>query len=116
MNARITAITKDAMESYNRILTNPAGVLPKVLQVGMKTRIANVKRVLATASDICKELYGDKRITPQFWDDYFISCSRDDFASGRVPPGDGHENWTPNFEYLTRPKTMLRIFEKAISK
>lgn len=115
-NARITAITRDAMEAYNRLLARPEGLLPKVMAVGMTTRVANVRRVIPTASDICRELYGSKRITPQFWDDYFTSCSRDDFAAGRGPYSDSHGNWTPDFEFLTRPKTMLRIFEKAISK
>lgn len=113
---RVSEITKDAVTAYNAILAKPNGRLPKVTELGMEKRRADVKRVIRLAQRTCKNLYGDSRITPQFWEQYFGEVNKDDFKAGRQRPGNGHENWTPGFEYLTRPATMLDVIEKAAAR
>ena len=43
------------------------------------------REVLPTARAICAKLYGNERITPKFWEDYFTEAAGDDFHSGRGP-------------------------------
>lgn len=112
---RISTITADAIAAYNRILGKPNGLLRAVrASVGVDTRREQVKRCLKTASEICQDLYGDSRITPEFWAAYFESAAADDFSSGRGPYTGDHKDWRPDFEYLTRKTTMLKLFERAV--
>jgi hypothetical protein len=113
---RVNEIASDAIAAYNAILAKPAGLLPMVTEASKPTRIKNVTRSIQLASGICKQLYGDKRITPVFWQQYFTECKNDDFLAGRGPYSQSHSNWTPDFEYLTRPATLTRVFEKAVSR
>lgn len=111
---RLSAVTADAIEAYNRILGKPDGLLTAVsAKVGRAKRQDQVRRSLQTASEICDDQFGDKKITPEFWTSYFAACSEDDFTSGRGPYTGSHANWRPDFEYLTRPATMLKVFERA---
>lgn len=112
---RISEVTDDAMAAYNAILAKPKGLLTAATRVGIERRRREVERVIRCASRICKELYGDTQILPMFWEQYFNQCNKDDFLSGRKQGGPGHENWKPNFEFLTREKIMLEVFEKAVS-
>lgn len=116
LDQRVIEIADDAIAAYNAVLGKPHGLLPKVTRIGIENRRNDVKRCLTVASRACEELYGDKRITPQFWEQYFGEVAKDDFKSGRIVGGNGHESWTPNFEYLTRPKTMLDVIEKAVAR
>lgn len=111
----ISAITRDAVDAYNRILAKPNGVLSVVTEISMDRRIENVRRVIDTAAKICRRQFGDPQITPAFWEQYFTEISHDDFRSGRGSYGNGHANWRPDFEYLTRRDTMISTFEKAVS-
>lgn len=112
---RISAVTNDAIAAYNRILGKPSGLLRSVrTAVGIDTRREQVKRCLKTASEICQDLYGDSRITQEFWTAYFESAAEDDFHSGRGPYSGEHKNWRPDFEFLTRKATMLKLFERAV--
>lgn len=114
---RISAITADAIEAYNRILGKPNGLLRAVrASVGIDSRREQVKRCLKTASEICQELYGDSRITPEFWKAYFESASESDFHSGKGPYRGEHENWRPDFDYLTKKNTMLKLFDRAVDE
>lgn len=114
---RVHQITMDAITAFNAKLGKPNGRLPSVsLRVGLKKRQKQVTRILEVAGEICQEQYGSKRITPEFWRAYFEEVDRDPFKAGRQSGGPGHENWKPNFEYLTRDKTMLEVFEKAQSE
>jgi hypothetical protein len=113
---RLRQVTLDAIAAFNEILGRPNGLLPAVsAKVGLERRLAQVKRCLRVARQICGELLKSQTVTREFWDAYFAQCDRDDFKSGRQPPGKGHENWTPSFEYLTREAVMLDVFEKATS-
>lgn len=59
--------------------------------------------------------FGSKRITAEFWDQYFASCDAEPFTRGDGPYSGKHENWRPSFEYLTREAVMLEVFDKATS-
>lgn len=110
--ARLREITQDAIAAYNAMLTRPRGLLPFVKPgVGTKAREKQVARIIDVASDICRAEYGDPKITRRFWDDVFGLVREDDFLSGRRPPGAEHPNWRPDFEFLTRPKTLLRLYD-----
>lgn len=111
---RIASVTEEAIAAYNASLGKPVGKLASVNpKVGRKKRQEQVQRSLQTASEICDDQFGDKKITPEFWDSYFAACSDDDFHNGTGPYSGAHANWRPDFEYLTRPATMLKVFERA---
>jgi hypothetical protein len=118
---RLAAVTADAMAAYNAIMAKPAGLLPAVTDVGIENKRKWVKRCIPVARDICARQhdagqYPSDLISPQFWQDYFRACNADDFKSGRQPPGKGHENWTPDFEYLTRAEVMVEVFDRAVTE
>lgn len=96
------------------MLAKPKGKLAAVhATVGRKKRQQQVQRTTETASEICADQFGDKRITPEFWEAYFGACADDPFMSGEGPYAGQHANWRPDFEYLTRPATMLKVFDRA---
>ena len=117
---RIAQITDDAIAAFNacpKLTKAQGGNLPNVSPtIGRETRQANVKRVIDTARAICRERYGGERITREFFDDYFAECERDDFHAGRRAGGQGHESWIPDFEFLTRKTTMVKIYDRAASE
>lgn len=110
---RLAQVTDEATEAYNAICAKPHGLMPRAKPAGRQARQQHVKRVVELARAICVEEYEADKITPQFWTDYFTALQADDFHSGRLAGGKGHENWTPDFEYVTQRKTMLRIYERA---
>lgn len=111
---RLRQVTEDARQAFNATLAKPAGLLPSV-RLLTEVRMREVKRCLSVARLICQEQYGSERITPQFWADYFAVAAADDFHAGRVPGGPGHEGWQPDFEYLTRPAVMAKLFDRALA-
>jgi hypothetical protein len=114
---RVAEITDDCVTAYNAILAKPHGALAAVRQAGIIERRKAVKRSIEVASRMCNELYGDPKITPDFWRQYFEEVKKDDFRAGRQGGrGPGHENWVPTFDYLVRPATMVDVFEKAMSR
>lgn len=113
---RLRQVTIDAITAFNAKLGKPNGLLAAVsLTIGLDKRQAQVRRCLRLAAQICKQQYGDPRVTPEFWAAYFDEVDCDPFKSGRGEPGRGHERWLPTFEYLTREKTMLEVFDAAVS-
>lgn len=111
---RIATVTEDAISAYNAVLGKPVGKLPSVnAKVGRKKRQEQVQRCLQTASEICDDQFGDKRVTPQFWEAYFAACDADPWMRGDGPYTGGHANWKPDFEYLTRSATVLKVFERS---
>ncbi|MDC7805553.1 hypothetical protein PQS31_01740 [Luteimonas sp BLCC-B24] len=113
--ARIQQIAEDAREAYNRILAKPAGNLP-ACSVLNKPRLKAVEKCLPTARLMCKTLFGNERVTPKFWQDYFDEVALDDFHAGRQPGGPGHENWKPDFEFLLRETVMAKLFDRAMTE
>lgn len=114
---RLRQVTADAIDAFNATLGKPHGLLPAVSpKVGREKRQDQVKRCLRVARQICEQQFGALTITREFWDAYFAECERDDFKSGRKPPGREHSSWTPTFEYLTREDVVLGVFDKATSE
>jgi hypothetical protein len=113
---RLALVTDDAIASFNATLGKPVGLLPAVNPaVGRNRRRQQVGRCLRVAREICLDQYGSTLITREFWDSYFGTCAEDEFRSGRAQGGKGHENWTPDFEYLTREAVMVALYDRASS-
>lgn len=110
---RLAQVTDEATEAYNAICAKPHGLMPKAAAAGREARKGHVKRVVALAKAICAEQYRTDHITPEFWRDYCTAVQADEFHSGRQGGGNGHDGWTPDFEYITQRKTMLRVYERA---
>jgi hypothetical protein len=111
---RLRTHTRNAMLAYNATLTRPRGVLAKVTELGLETREQNVRRCLRLARRICELEYDTSTITLEFWKTYFAAIAEDTFKSGRQDPGPKNPNWKPTFEYLTRAKTMLEVYEAVL--
>lgn len=112
---RLAQVTKDATETFNesKLVKPNGGLLATVTKVGNETRQKQVRKCITVARQICSEDYGAERITREFWADYWAECHRDDHKSGRSGGGREHPNWVPTFEYLTREKTMVEVYERA---
>lgn len=112
---RLAQVTKDATETFNesKLVKPNGGLLATVTKVGNETRQKQVRKCITVARQICAEDYGAERITREFWADYWAECHADDHKSGRSGGGREHPNWVPTFEYLTREKTMVEVYERA---
>jgi hypothetical protein len=116
LKERLRQVTREACEAYNSILAKPIGLLPAVrMSVGEDRRVKEVKRCIKVAREISRDVFKRERLTREFWDAYFQQCAEDPHKSGRLGGGKGHENWRPDFEYLTRETVMLSVFEKAMA-
>ena len=115
--ARLAEVTEQAIQAFNETLSVRAqGGLLSAVTITSDKRKAQVKRTLKLASQACERLYGSKTVTPEFWRQYFEEVQRDPFKSGRGPYGKGHENWRPDFEYLTRPDVVESVIDDAMSR
>lgn len=113
---RARVIAGEAVRTFNaaKLTKKQGGKIANVSDsVGFHNRVKQVKRVLRLASEIQKEATGSQVITEKFWSDYWDVLADDNFMAGRTKPGNGHENWKPDFEYFTREATMLKVFERA---
>lgn len=109
---RLSVITREAVAAYNAELSRDGGgLLPMVTLPDSDVRRNNVRRCLKTAKMIADAL--EVPIDADFWANYFAECAKDDFHAGRGPYTGTHANWRPDFEYLTRPDVMTKIFDKA---
>ena len=111
---RLAEVTNEAIAAWNAsaLVKGNGGLLAAVNPaVGRDKRQQQVKRCVSIARDICRG-QGHTRIPAEFWAEYFAAAAKDEFHSGRLGGGRGHENWTPDFEYMTQPKTMLKLFER----
>jgi uncharacterized protein YdaU (DUF1376 family) len=112
---RLQQVTQEAVAAYNAVLGKPNGLLASV-QLVTPARVKQVKRCVSTARQICQRMYQSPTITAEFWRDYFEAVNADPFRSGRQRGGRGHENWMPDFEYLTRYDVMAAVFDRAMSE
>lgn len=113
---RLAQVTADAIAEFNAKLGKPNGNLPAVHPtVGREKRQQQVKRCIPLLRQIAKAVYGLDHISRQVWADYFAECAADPFRSGAGPYVAPHENWRPDFEFLTRQAEMLKVFDKASS-
>ncbi|GEM_PF-1606479 len=112
---RIAQIAGDAQTAYNAILAKPNGSLA-VCTVLNKPRVRSVEKALPTVRQLCTRMFGNERVTPDFWKAYFETVSEDDFLAGRHQGGPGHENWKPDFEYLLRESGIAKAVDRAMSQ
>ena len=115
---RLAKVTDEAIGAFNAsaLTKRNGGPLPNVsATVGREKRQQQVRRCLRTARAICLESTGDPRVTPEFWAAYFDLVAGDDFYSGRLPGGAGHENYVPDFELLTREATMVKLYDRQVA-
>jgi hypothetical protein len=112
---RLKAVTAEAVETFNAVLGKPNGQLAAVHLLN-EVRQNQVSRCVGVAREICQRLYGDPTIVRRFWEEYWSEIDGDPFKSGRQKGGKNHENWTPDFEYLTRKATMTAVFDRAMSE
>ncbi len=113
---RLAQVTDDAIAAFNasQLVKRNGGNLSAVSPaVGREKRQGQVRRCLRTVRAICQENYGTTVISPEFWADYWTEVAMDDFHAGRLQGGRGHENWKPDFEFLTREDVMLKIYDRA---
>lgn len=113
---RLTAVTEQAIGAFNSALSVKAGGLLSAVTMCTDKRKAQIRRTLKLASQACQQLYGSPTVTPEFWQQYFEEVQRDDFKSGRGPYVNGHANWRPDFEYLTRPEVVEKVIDDALSR
>lgn len=116
---RLAQVTDEAITAFNAspLVKANGGMLASVsTTVGREKRQAQVRRCLRTARAICAERYGGPTVVPEFWADVFAEYARDDFHAGRQRGGKGHENWLPDFEFLTREDVLLRLYDRAASE
>lgn len=112
---RIRQIGEEAQEAYNRILGKPTGLLSRCAVLNAP-RLKAVEKALQTARPICQQLYGNERVTPDFWQALFETAADDGFCSGKGPYGNGHEGWRPDFEYLLREEVIAKLFDRAMTE
>ena len=112
---RIRQIAEEAQGAFNATLGKPHGLLAKCTVLN-KPRLRAVENALPTVRQLCQQLFGSERVTPQFWQLYFETAADDDFYAGRVRGGQGHENYVPDFELLLREKTIAKLADKALSE
>lgn len=112
---RLQQVAEDAREAYNRILAKPHGLLTACTVLN-KPRLKAVEKALPTARAICRQLSGDDRVTPEFWNALFEAAAKDDFLAGRGPYRPPHENWRPDFEYLLRESVIAKLFDREMTE
>lgn len=112
---RIREIATDAQTAFNATLAKPHGLLAKCTVLN-KPRLKAVENALPTVRQLCAAMYGSEKVTPAFWQAYFETVADDDFYSGRVKGGQGHENYVPDFEVLLREKTIAKLADRALSE
>ncbi|MEQ7866551.1 hypothetical protein ABQ137_07965 [Xanthomonas sp. WHRI 8393] len=112
---RIQQIAEEAQAAYNRVLAKPNGELTACTVLN-KPRLKAVEKALPTVRAICRQLYGNERVTAEFWTALFETAADDEFHSGRKPGGAGHENWKPDFEYLLRENVIAKLFDRAMTE
>lgn len=115
----LAAVADLAIGTFNasKLVKPNGGMLATVNgKVGRENRQRQFQRCIAVARQICAEEYQSDQITGEFLNDYWAAVHADDFLSGRVRGGRGHENWLPDFEFLTRVATMLRVYDRAAAE
>lgn len=114
--SRLAEVTQQAIDAFNATLSIQSGGLLSAVTLCSDKRKAQVKRTLKLASQACERLYGAKTVTPEFWKQYFEEVAQDPFKSGKGPYHKPHENWRPDFEYLTRPEVVEAVIDDAMSR
>lgn len=114
---RLALVTENAIETFNAAPFTRAhgGVVSNVAKVGRKERQRQIGKCLVTVREIAEHI-GIEPGSVEFWEAYWQTVDADAFCSGRQGGGEGHQNWRPDFEFLVKPKTMAKLFDKAVSE
>lgn len=80
--------------------------------------LPKVAKVNASRKTLIRNAWqdGEERKNLEFWTAYFEECEASNFLNGKGPYTNGHENWRPDFDYLMQGKTILRTYEKALTR
>ena len=80
--------------------------------------LPKVAKVNASRKTLIRRAWedGEERKNLEFWAAYFEECEASNFLNGKGPYTNGHENWRPDFDYLMQGKTILRTYEKALTR
>ena len=80
--------------------------------------LPKVAKVNASRKTLIRNAWqdGEERKSLEFWAAYFEECEASNFLNGKGPYTNGHENWRPDFDYLMQGKTILRTYEKALTR
>lgn len=80
--------------------------------------LPKVAKVNASRKTLIRRAWedGEERKNLEFWTAYFEECEASNFLNGKGPYTNGHENWRPDFDYLMQGKTILRTYEKALTR
>lgn len=111
---RIAEATQQAMDAYNEILAKPCG-LQRAVSMANRKWVGRAGTMRAI-KEVCQSLYGTSTVPAKFWEQYFQECANDDFLSGRTGGGRDHPNWKPDFEFLTREATIVKVYERAVTR
>lgn len=90
------------VDAYNATMTG----LPKVREVTSARKTA-----MRTAWQ-----ESPQRRAINFWQAYFEECADDVFLNGTGPYAEPHANWRPDFDFLMRRKTVVRVYERAMDR
>lgn len=114
-HAELAEATTAAIEAFNasRLTKRNGGLLAAVSGVGLEKRRAQIRRCLKVAKEIAELTMGRPVADAEFWTAYWQTVEDDPFHSGRQGGGAGHANWLPDFEFLTRPAVMQRLYDRV---
>lgn len=93
----------EIVTAYNATMTR----LPKVLVLNDAR-----KRAIRRAWEESPQ----RRSVEEFWVPYFEECEASSFHNGTGPYTNGHENWRPDFDFLVQPKTITKVYERAMQR
>lgn len=82
-------------------------------------KLAKVRKLTAPRRDAIRRIWqsdSDYRSITNFWRPFFEECADDAFLNGTGPYTNGHENWLPDFDYLIKPKTITKVYERAMQR
>jgi hypothetical protein len=115
-HSELVESTRAAIETFNAspLTKRNGGMLPNVSpEVGLDTRRKQVRRCLRVAKEIATVALQRPVADAEFWRAYWETVEGDPFHSGRQGGGREHANWLPDFEFLTRPAVMQRLFDRV---
>lgn len=80
--------------------------------------LPKVAKVNASRKTLIRRAWedGEERKSLEFWTAYFEECEANNFLNGKGPYTNGHENWRPDFDFLMQGKTVLKVYEKALTR
>lgn len=93
----------EIVEAFNATMTG----LPKVRKLD-EARKRAIRKIWTGGAEY--------QSVADFWQPLFEECAEDSFLNGTGPYSNGHENWRPDFDYLIRPKTITKVYERAMQR